>query len=159
MPITRTYQCGDCFHRMTVVLSLDQWDAQPPACPACEQRAMDQQFVPIAVKGTQARHREAARNLAETIASEDYGVADMTTRGKGEPIKHRLKDQGTPAQQAQVAHWTGDMSNIGHAIAAGRKTRSEGGDGLDILQRALKSGAQPDLIEVSKRRMAETQRR
>ena len=154
MPIRRTYQCGDCFHRLEVVLEIGQADDPPPGCPLCAQRAMDQQFVPIAVRGVQATHRDNARKIAETIAAEDYGVADMTTRGAGVAIKHRLKDQGTPAQQQQVASWTADMSNINTAIASGRKTRAEGGDGLDILQRALKSGAQPDLIEVSKRNMA-----
>jgi hypothetical protein len=41
------------------------------------------------------------------------------------------------------------------AMRSGRANRvANGGDGLDILQRALKSGDQPDLIEVSKRRAA-----
>jgi hypothetical protein len=40
------------------------------------------------------------------------------------------------------------------AVAAGRRTRMESGgiDGLDVLQKALKSGEQPDLIAVSKAR-------
>ena len=37
-------------------------------------------------------------------------------------------------------------------MAIGRETRIKHGNGLDVLQGALKSGAQPDLIEASKRR-------
>jgi hypothetical protein len=37
-------------------------------------------------------------------------------------------------------------------MAAGRQTRLKHGSGLDILQANLKSGVEPDLIEVSKRR-------
>jgi hypothetical protein len=38
------------------------------------------------------------------------------------------------------------------AVAGGRQTRLKYGSGLDVLQANLKSGAQPDLIELSKRR-------
>jgi hypothetical protein len=37
-------------------------------------------------------------------------------------------------------------------MALGRQTRREHGDGLDVLQHSLKTGAQPDLIAISKRR-------
>ena len=153
MPITRTYQCGDCFHRIEVVLDFAQWDDPPPNCPACAQKEMAQEFKPIAVKGVEANHRANARKLAETIASEDYGVADFKSDGRqGGTTKVRYKDQGNPLQQQQVSTWgaTGDV--LAKAIQSGRQIRKQGGDGLDILQGALKSGAQPDLIEVSKRR-------
>jgi hypothetical protein len=38
------------------------------------------------------------------------------------------------------------------AIAAGRQMRVKHGSGLDVLQANLKSGAQKDLIEISKQR-------
>jgi hypothetical protein len=38
------------------------------------------------------------------------------------------------------------------AVTEGRQTRLKYGSGLDVLQAHLKSGAQPDLIELSKRR-------
>ena len=38
------------------------------------------------------------------------------------------------------------------AIAAGRANRLRYGSGLDVLQHNLKTGVQPDLIELSKRR-------
>ena len=116
MPITRTFQCAECFHRMDVVLPFDQWDAAPPNCPRCTawdlENQMQQDFKPVAVRGTQANHRANAQKLAETIASEDYGVADFTAKGReGETPKVRHKDQGTPAQAAQVSNWgvSGDV--------------------------------------------------
>jgi hypothetical protein len=163
MPIVRTYQCGDCFHRIEVTLSAEQWDDPPPSCPACSMREMNQEFRPVAIRGVQANHRANAQKLAETIAVEDYGVADMNPNGyQGEASKHRLKDI-TPATVLQggwgsVPGATGktitvDSALMATAMAAGKQTRQEGGDGLDILQGALKSGAQPDLIEASKKRM------
>jgi hypothetical protein len=78
-------------------------------------------------------------------------VADMQRdRREGSTPKHRYKDQGTPAQ---AGAWgaTGDM--LSQAVAIGRQTRMASGglNGVDILQKAIKSGAQPDLIENSKR--------
>ena len=157
MPITRVYQCGDCFHRLTVVLPLEDWERPPPPCPVCAQndaeaaaQPMQQEFKVNIGGSTRAR----AVALAERIADEDYGVADMKIEGRqGERNKVRYKDQGTPAQATQVASWgaTGDVMKT--AMAIGRETRLKHGDGLDVLQSALRSGAQPDLIEVSKRNM------
>lgn len=150
MPILRTYQCGECFHRIEVTLSLDDWEAPPPDCPACAQRQMAQEFKPINIGGS---HRAKAVALAEKIAAEDYGVADMHIEGKeGVRNKVRYKDQGTPAQHHQASSWSGDASVLATAMAHGRETRLKHGDGLHVLQGALKSGAQPDLIEASKRR-------
>ena len=158
MPITRTYQCGECFHRIEVVLPFDQWDAPPPNCPRCVawdlDHRMQQEFKPIAVKGVEAGHRANAQKLAETIAHEDYGVDDFHAEARqGGTPKVRYKDQGTPLQQQQVSSWGANGEMLAKAMQAGREVRKQGGDGLDILQGALKSGAQPDLIEQSKKRM------
>jgi hypothetical protein len=149
MPIVRTYQCEDCFHRIEVTLEAHQWDDPPPPCPACATRPMQQEFKPPGIIGSP---RSKAVKMAETIASEDYGVSDFHAEGKeGHAAKHRLKDQPAPISPST---WTANMETIATAAAQGRKTRMEGGDGLDILQRALKSGDQPDLIAESKKRMA-----
>ena len=57
---------------------------------------MQQEFKPFAIGGSTVGKAVA---LAETIASEDYGVADMhhDTRHGGTP-KVRYKDQGTAMQ-------------------------------------------------------------
>lgn len=156
MPIVRTFQCGDCFHRLEVTLSADEWDAPPPECPACAQRdakPMQQEFKPVAIGGS---HRARAVALAEKIAAEDYHVADMQVEGKegGRP-KVRYKDISPtvmPSSWGQTA--AGITVDMATAMANGREIRQKHGDGLDVLQSALKSGAQPDLIEVSKRNMA-----
>jgi hypothetical protein len=145
---------------MEVTLASEQWDDPPPGCPACEAREMNQEFKPVAIGGST---RSKAVKLAETIAAEDYGVADMNLEGyQGVASKHRLKD--IKADTVLAGSWgsvpgavgksvTIDSALMATAMAAGKQTRQEGGDGLDILQGALKSGAQPDLIEQSKKRM------
>lgn len=146
MPIVRTYQCAECFHRAEVVLGSEQWDDPPPDCPACTARAMNQEFRPVAIGGS---NRAKAVAIAEKIAAEDYGVADMNPVAKeGEPVKHRLKDDKT----FMPSRWEGNAQLVQTAMARGRETRLRHGDGLDVLQNALKTGAQPDLIEQSKRR-------
>lgn len=157
MPIVRTYQCGDCFHRITVTLDGSEWDAPPPDCPACAERdarPMQQEFKPLNIGGS---NLAKARKLAEKIAEEDYGVADFKAEGKeGHAAKVRYKDV-TPAQLPSSWGHTaaGIPLDLGAAMASGREVRTKhGGSGLDILQRALKDGSQPDLIEVSKRNMA-----
>lgn len=148
MPIVRTYQCGDCFHRVELTLEASQWDDPPPDCPACAVREMDQEFKPVAIGGS---HRARAISMAEKIAAEDYGVADMKLNKGGEPPKVRYKDQGNPAQ---ASTWGIGGDVLTNAMRIGRQTRMQHGDGLDVLQNALKSGAQPDLIELSKKRAA-----
>jgi hypothetical protein len=107
---------------------------------------MQQEFKPPGLIGSP---RSKAVKMAETIAEQDYGVADFQAEGKeGHAAKHRLKDQPLPSPSS----WGASQEALNIAMAAGRQTRMQGGDGLDILQRALKSGAQPDLIEMSKRR-------
>jgi DNA-directed RNA polymerase subunit RPC12/RpoP len=148
MPIVRSYMCEECAHQMTVTLSSDQWDAPAPDCPHCTARDMRQEFKPVAITGSVSSKANA---VTEQILAEDYGVADMQRdRREGSTPKHRYKDQGTPAQ---AGAWgaTGDM--LSQAVAIGRQTRMASGglNGVDILQKAIKSGAQPDLIENSKR--------
>ena len=149
MPIVRTFQCEECFHRVELTLTMEQWDEPPPPCPACATRQMQQEFKPPGLIGSP---RSRAVKIAETIASEDYGVADFKAEGKeGHAAKHRLKDQPAPISQST---WTANMETIAAAAAQGRRTRLEsGGDGLDLLKAALKDGSQPDLIEQSKKRM------
>lgn len=145
--IVRTFMCNECGHRLELTLSMDQWDSPPPDCPECARHPMDIDFRPIAIGGS---HRARAVALAEKIAEEDYQVADFKSDGRegGRP-KVRYKDQNkvTPTQ------WGAAQEVLQTAIALGRQTRIQhGGDGLDMLQRALKSGDQPDLIEQSKKR-------
>lgn len=148
MPVVRTYACEDCGHFLEVTLRFDQVDDPPPVCPQCAARGMQQEFKPFAIGGSAVAK---AHKIAETVAHEDYGVADMQRehRPDGAP-KHRLKDEGTPAQSST---WGVAGAALEQAIAIGRQTRLQnGGSGLDILQNALKTGEQPDLIELSKKR-------
>lgn len=145
--IIRTYMCDQCAHTTEVTLRADQWDSPPPACEICAQRT-HQEFKPPALIGSIGAR---ARDLALDIAHNDYGVADLQVDGKeGETPKFRLKDQGAPTQ---AATWGVAQEALESAIAAGRQNRLQfGGDGLDVLKRQLKTGDQPDLIEISKRR-------
>ena len=69
---------------------------------------------------------------------------------EGVKNKVRYKDQPTRLDQAHFIAANREMLET--AAALGRETRLKHGSGLDVLQSALKSGAQPDLIEISKRR-------
>jgi hypothetical protein len=131
---------------------MEQVDDAPPQCPQCARQEMAQEFKPVAIGGSTVGK---AVRLAETIAAEDYGVADMQhdTRRGGTP-KVRYKDQGTPLQQQQMSTWGSPGNMLSEAVAIGRQTRMANGgySGVDTLQAMLKSGEQPDLIEASKRR-------
>jgi putative FmdB family regulatory protein len=149
MPIVRTYGCNDCGNFIEVTLTLEQADDPPPECPHCAAASMQQEFKPFAIGGSTVGK---AVQLAETIAAEDYGVADMQhdTRRGGTP-KVRYKDQGNPAQ---TSAWGATGEVLQQAMALGRQTRMANGgfSGVDTLQKMLKSGEQPDLIEASKKR-------
>jgi hypothetical protein len=149
MPVVRTYGCNDCGKFIEVTLTLQQADDPPPECPYCAAASMQQEFKPVAIGGSTVGKAVA---LAETIAHEDYGIADIThdTRHGGTP-KVRYKDQGTPGQ---ASTWGAANASLEQAIAMGRQTRMANGgfSGVDTLQRMLKDGSQPDLIEASKRR-------
>ena len=148
MPIVRTYQCEECFNRIELTLPMDQWDRSPPNCPVCERRIMQQEFKPVAIGGSDIGRAHA---IAEDIISNDYHVADMQRehRMEGTP-QVRYKDaSSTPAQ---ASNWGAAQHVLESAMAIGRETRMKYGSGLDVLQANLKSGAEPDLIEMSKKR-------
>lgn len=154
MPIIRTYQCAECFHRMEVTLAAEQWDDPPPDCPRCVahdlQEPMQQDFKPIALGGSL---NAKAHAVAEDIIANDYHVADYNRdRHEGAKPKVRYKDQ---TAQMMPAEWKSfNAPSLEAAAAIGRNTRLQFGSGLEVLQSNLKSGAQPDLIEISKRRSA-----
>ena len=108
---------------------------------------MAQDFQPVAIGGS---NRAKATRIAEDIMQNDYGVADyQRERHEGSAPKVRYADQGSPAQRST---WGVGREALESAIATGRQTRLKHGGGLDVLQNSLKSGAQPDLLEISKRR-------
>jgi putative FmdB family regulatory protein len=155
MPITRTYACPECNHMLEVVLSAEQWDDPPPSCPRCDARETQQVFKPPAIGGS-ARSR--AVSIAEEIAANDYKVANIHAEGRpGGTPKVRYKDT-TPGVAPST--WTGPnaaeyqlgQSALQTAISLGRETRLKYGSGLDILKHNLETGAQPDLIEQSKKK-------
>lgn len=150
MPIMRTYMCGECSHRIEVVLSAEEWDAAPPSCDECDAREMRQEFKAPAIGGS---IRSKARGIAEDIIAKDYHVADVKfdNRQGGRP-KVRYKDQSATQLQST---WGGQVANaLETAVSIGKQTRRENGgiDGLDLLKKSLETGAQPDLIAASKRR-------
>lgn len=146
MPIVRTYACEDCNHMMEVTLSSEQWNDAPPSCPECAQRAMRQEFMPVAIGGSASARAHA---IAEDIAAKDYHVADMQDdRKEGLAPKVRYKDQTPPTPST----WGIAAAAMEQAIASGRQTRLDFGSGLDVLQHNLKTGAEPDLIAASKQR-------
>lgn len=151
MPIVRTYGCEQCGRFVEITLSMAQVDDPPPECPHCL-AVTQQEFKPFAIGGSTVGK---AVKLAETIAAEDYGVADMQhdTRPGGVP-KVRYKDQGNTLQQQQYSSWGAPGAALETALSLGRQTRLANGgySGVDTLQRMLKDGTQPDLIEASKRR-------
>lgn len=157
--IVRTYACPECNHFMRVELSAAQWDAPPPSCEACDAREMQQEFVPPRINGSPIARANA---IAEKIAGEDFSVADMQRDARmGATPKTEYKDDmmGVPkrggrvrGQTATPSTWGASGAAIEQAAAYGRDTRLRFGNGLDVLQSTLKSGAQPDLIAASKRR-------
>lgn len=110
---------------------------------------MAQEFQPPAIGGS---NRARAVKLAEQIAEQDYGVADMKVEGReGGAVKHRLKDDKRPL--TEPAKWEANRELLETAAALGKDQRlRNGGSGLDVLQSGLKTGDVPDLIEISKRR-------
>ena len=147
MPIVRTFQCEDCNHRLEVTLAADDWDAPPPACPLCEARPMSQEFKPVAIGGSPSARAHA---IAEDIADRDYHVADMQRDSRPEATpKVRYKDQITGISPST---WQATTETLQQAMQFGRALRLKHGSGLDVLQANLKSGAEPDLIENSKKR-------
>lgn len=153
MPITRTYQCPECNHRMTAVLSADQWNALPPSCEACDAHEMRQDFRPVAIGGSIAARAAA---ITEQIIATDYGVADFKGEHRlGGTPSARLKDQSSnvlPASWAAAQELLAQAVDVGRAQRHVRYEKGPQGNALDVLKGALASGEQPDLIENSKRR-------
>ena len=129
-----------------VTLSSEQWDEPAPDCPSCAAHAMQQQFRPVAITGSPSARAHA---IVEDIADKDYHVADMTQR-KGEVPKVRYKDQ---VSSLPSSTWSGiSAATLEQAMINGRQTRLNFGSGLDVLQANIKSGKEPDLIALSKKR-------
>jgi hypothetical protein len=135
---------------LEVTLAKEDWDAEAPACPECERRSLRQEFRPLAIVNSTATR---ARDLAQTIANEDYFVSDiqMDHRAESKP-KVRYKDQGDPVPRPGASSWGIAGDALHTALASGREVRQKYGSGLDVLQQSLKDGSQPDLIEISKQR-------
>jgi hypothetical protein len=107
---------------------------------------MQQEFKPPAIGGSNIGR---AAKMAETIAEQDYGVADFQSRGEGEAPKVRYRNTNPGENSA----WSGQRAALEQAIAIGRKNRLDHGSGLEVLQQGLRDGSQPDLIEVSRKRL------
>jgi hypothetical protein len=137
--------CNDCGYHMEVELSLAQADVPAPMCPACNERTQ-QDFKPPGIVGTSARSK--AEKITENIIANDYHVGDIN-RSPSRAHLH-YKDQAPPISTA--SSWQASREALEGAIAAGKQIRQKYGSGLDILQSNLKSGAEPDLIEISKKR-------
>lgn len=147
IPIIRSYQCGECFHRFDLTLAADQWDAPPPSCPACDAREAQQEFKPVAIGGSA---RAKAEKIAEDTIANDYGVGNIhRDRHEGSTPKTEYKP---PGRSHQESTWGIAHSALTAAMSAGRQNRLAHGNGLDVLHHNLKTGAEVDLIELSKQR-------
>jgi hypothetical protein len=113
----------------------------------CDMRT-NQEFKPPAIGGSV---RARASKITEDIIANDYNVANFHSDHRvGGTGKVRYKDQ---RENLPTANWqgvSGHQSMLETAISIGKANR--GRDGLNILQKNLQSGVQPDLIEQSKRR-------
>lgn len=107
---------------------------------------MRQEFKPVAIGGS---IRSKAVAIAEDIADKDYHVADMQRDKYAVAPTVRYKDQTSTIPQST---WQAANATLEAAIASGRQTRLKHGSGLDVLQHNLKTGTEPDLIAISKKR-------
>lgn len=146
MPIERSYMCEECGHYMNVTLTMEQVDDPAPDCPVCQPGRMQQDFKPIAIGNSV---RGAAEKLTENILREDYGVANMQRDHRPESTPTQVRYQTPPANPSR---WGIAREALEAAVSAGRQSRMKHGSGLDILQQNLRSGAEPDLIALSKKR-------
>jgi hypothetical protein len=131
---------------MTVMLDQSQWNDPPPECPMCSKSEMAQDIKPVAIGGSV---RSKAEKITQDILENDYGVTNVQ-RDKYEPVPK--VDYAGPHSKKANSTWGVAREALEAAVTAGRQTRIRHGTGLDILQANLKSGAEPDLIELSKRR-------
>ena len=138
---------------MDVTLSAEEWNAPPPSCPACDAADVGQEFKPPAIGGS-VRMKAAA--IAEDIMANDYNVANFQSdRREGGTPKVRYKDQTSaiaPAAWANAQAQLAQAIDIGKAHRQHRYANGPQGNGLDVLQAALRTGEQPDLIAASKKR-------
>jgi hypothetical protein len=127
---------------MRVTLESSQWDEPPPECPECALKPMAQEFVAPAIVGS---NRARAVALAEDIAANDYGVADINlSRREGIAPKVRYKDDNRSTKPQ--GNWGGvNPEALESALAMGRQTRMQHGSSLDIIQ------TMPDYIANSKK--------
>jgi hypothetical protein len=111
---------------------------------------MNQEFRPPAIGGSIGGK---ARAIAEDIIANDYHVANIQFDNRqGGTSKVRYKDE-TASTLPSDWQKAGHAAMLQTAIGIGQQNRREFGlDGLDMLKRGIASGAQPDLIEASKRR-------
>jgi hypothetical protein len=126
---------------MRVTLKREQWNDPPPGCPRCVAEPMRQEFVAPGIIGG---HRARAVALAEDIAANDYGVADMQMQRKeGSTPKVRYKDDN---RSAGSSAWGGiNPEALEAAVAQGRATRVQHGSALDTIKNM------PDYIANSKK--------
>jgi hypothetical protein len=136
---------------MEVTLTAEEWDSPPPSCEMCDRReSMDQEFKPFGIGGSV--HGRAAK-IAEDIIANDFNVANFQSdRRRGGTPKVRYKDQSDLVQPSNWQAAQGHKAMLEAAISIGKQNRRQFGDGLDMLQRGIKSGAQPDLIANSKKK-------
>jgi len=147
MPIVRSYMCQSCGHYLSVTLRADQWEEPPPDCPRCNVvREMQQDFKPPGIVGTSAYSK--AQKITEDILANDYKVGDINRSPSRANL--RYKDQAPPPNTASA--WQASREMLQGAAAAGKQIRERFGSGLDVLHSNIKSGAEPDLIELSKRK-------
>ena len=131
---------------LEVTLASEDWDAEPPDCPQCAGREMRQEFKPPAIVGSP---RARATALVEDIAANDYHVADMKRDKHAATPTVRYKDE---ISSPSASTWQANTEVLQQAMMTGRAMRLKHGTGLDVLQANLKSGVEPDLIELSKKR-------
>lgn len=154
MPIVRTYACPECNHMMSVTLTMEESDKPPPSCPQCDRREMQQEFKPFAIGGSTY---SKARALAEDIARNDYHVGDIELSPSRKKLRYKDESDNVRPSSWGAGGQPGGIvidakQSMETAINMGREIRQKFGSGLDVLQSNLKSGAQKDLIEVSKQR-------
>jgi hypothetical protein len=148
MPIVRSYFCENCATQIEVTLDSSQWDDPAPDCPTCTGIELKQEFRPIALGGSPSGKAHA---IAEDILANDYHVAD-TTRAKHEGDTPKVRYKDSPIS-LPASTWSGvSQAAMEQAMNAGRQTRLKWGNGLDVLQANIKSGAEPDLIANSRRK-------
>lgn len=145
MPIVRTFSCNECGYRLKVTLTAEQWNDPAPDCPQClsyEPKApMQQEFVPLNIGGS---HRARAVKIAEDIAANDYGVADIHAEGRqGGTPKVRYKDQSSSTASTSWMRPNAEM--LEGVTALGKQMRIQHGSGLDVIK------TMPDMIANSKR--------